>query len=282
MSTSCNCASPPPSPSSPIHPLTLTSALTLEFLEAEFYRTGFAMFPDTDFAALGLTAEDLVELKSVGATEQTHVTTLLSAISAQGVKPVAPCTYEFGFTTAAEMVATGSVLEAVGISAYLGAAPLLAAPAILTVAGSILTVEARHQTLIRTLTKVAAVPNPFDTPLGTRAVFSLAAPFITACPEGSNLAIEPFPSMTSTTAASAIVADAQLAVSSEAQGATHCAFVNGGVPGGASFVPLTGGNCQVPQILKGEVFVFLSSAAPATGVLSDDITVAGPMVVQIS
>ncbi|KFY06068.1 hypothetical protein V491_08878 [Pseudogymnoascus sp. VKM F-3775] len=88
--------------------------------------------------------------------------------------------------------------------------------------------------------------------------------------------------MTSTTAASAIVADAQLAVASTAQGATHCAFVNGGVPGGAAFVALTGGNCQVPQILKGDVYVFLASAAPATGVLTDDITVAGPMVVQIS
>ncbi|KFY04025.1 hypothetical protein O988_01046 [Pseudogymnoascus sp. VKM F-3808] len=88
--------------------------------------------------------------------------------------------------------------------------------------------------------------------------------------------------MTSTTAASAIVADAQLAVASDAQGATHCAFVNGGAPGGAVFVPLTGGNCQVPQILKGDVFVFLASAGPKTGVLTDDITVAGPMVVQIS
>lgn len=262
--------------------LTLSSALTLEFLEAEFYRTGFAKFPDADFIALGLSTTDLANLKAIGLTEQAHVSTLLSAISGAGVVPVAPCVYNFPFTTAAEMVAIASVLEAVGVAAYLGAAPLLSAPAILTAAGSILTVEARHQTLIRVLSKVAAVPNPFDTPLGVRAVFSLAAPFITSCPAGSNLVIQPFPAVTSTTAASAIVADARLSISSVAQGATHCAFVNGGVPGGAAFTPLEGGSCLVPQILSGEVYVFLSSAGPLTGVLTDEITVAGPMVVQIS
>lgn len=98
--------------------LTLSSALTLEFLETAFYTEGFARFPDSDFAALGLQPADITNLKSIGGTEQVHVTTLLTAIAAAGTKPVAPCTYKFGLTDAASMVATASILENVGVSAY--------------------------------------------------------------------------------------------------------------------------------------------------------------------
>jgi len=260
----------------------LQFALTLEFLETAFYQQGFAMFSDSDFAALGLSATDLTNLKSIGQTEQTHVTTLLSAIAATGTQPVAPCTYNFGFKTAAEMVATASVLENVGVSAYLGAAPLLTSPAILTVAAEIVTVEARHQTFIRTASKAAAVPSAFDTPLGVRNVFSLAAAFITSCPSGSNLAIQAFPAVTSTSSSTTISIGETLQMSTSATGATFCAFTNGGLPGGSAFTPFSNGGCAVPQNIAGDTYVNLASAAPLTGILTDDITVAGPMVIQVS
>jgi hypothetical protein len=65
--------------------------LTAENLETAFYQQGFAKFADSDFAALGLTAADITNLKSIGGT---------------------------GFTTAAAMVATAGVLENIGVSAY--------------------------------------------------------------------------------------------------------------------------------------------------------------------
>jgi hypothetical protein len=99
--------------------------LTLEFLETAFYQQGFATFQDSDFLALGLTATDLTNLKSIGQTEQTHVDTLLTAIAASDTQPVAPCTYNFGFKTAAEMVATAAILENVGVSAYVPFYPSL-------------------------------------------------------------------------------------------------------------------------------------------------------------
>jgi hypothetical protein len=67
---------------------------------------------------LGLSTTDITNLKSIGQTEQVHVTTLLSAIAATGTQPVAPCTYKFGFTDAASMVAAAAILENVGVSAY--------------------------------------------------------------------------------------------------------------------------------------------------------------------
>ncbi|TVY42702.1 Protein rds1 [Lachnellula subtilissima] len=264
----------------------LQFALTLEFLETAFYQEGFSKFADSDFAALGLQSADITNLKSIGGTEQVHVTTLLSAIAATGSKPVAPCTYNFGLTDAASMVATASILENVGVSAYLGAAPLLKSPAILSVAASIVTIEARHQTFIRVASKAAAIPSPFDTPLGVRNVFTLAAGFISACPSGSNLAITAFPALTMAGGASAtakFAAGQSLALNSTAStGATFCAFTNGGLAGGTAFVPFANGACTIPQDLAGLTYVNLANAAPDTGVLTDAITVAGPMFMAAS
>ncbi|KAL2146581.1 hypothetical protein VTI28DRAFT_3472 [Corynascus sepedonium] len=264
----------------------LQFALTLEWLEATFYQQGFAQFPATDFQALGLQQEQIDALLKVGKTEEEHVVLLQSAIAQAGVQPVQPCTYNFGFTDAAGMVATAAVLESVGVSAYLGAAALVSDGSILTTAGSILTIEARHQTFIRAASGSIPVPQAFDTPLSPKQVFSLAAPFIESCPEGSNLILTAFPTLAMAEGASAqaVAAGATVQLQSEAAaGATHCAFTTGGIPGGTSFSPFdqaTG--CVVPQGLAGVTYVNLASAGPLDGKLTDDIIVAGPMVMQVS
>lgn len=91
--------------------------MTLEHLESAFYKEGFAKFTAADFLALGLTQEDVDGLTQIGVTEATHVTALMAAIAGAGATPVQPCTYNFGLTDAASMVAAAKVLEAVGISA---------------------------------------------------------------------------------------------------------------------------------------------------------------------
>jgi hypothetical protein len=212
---------------------------------------------------------------------------LQSAIAQAGVQPVQPCTYNFGFTDAAGMVATAAVLENVGVSAYLGAAALVSDGSILTTAGTILTIEARHQTFVRAASRGIAVPQAFDTPLSPKQVFSLAAPFIASCPEGSNLILTAFPTLAMAAGQNpqAVAAGATIQLQSDAAAtATHCAFTTGGViPGGTVFTefnPQTG--CVVPQGLAGVTYVNLASAGPLTGVLTDDIIVAGPMVMQVS
>ena len=65
-----------------------------------------------------------------------------------------------------------------------------------------------------------------------------------------------------------------------ASGATACAFTNGGVnAGGSAFVKYENGACTVPQGLKGQAYVSLTNAMPTDNVLTDAITVAGPMVI---
>lgn len=239
-STSSNCEPPPstsptlslPSPFSNTNTVTyaLPSALTAEHLESAFYKEGFAKFPASDFLALGLTQDDITALQKVGETEATHVTTLLSVISAAGAKPVEPCVYNFeaAFADAATMVATARVLEAIGVSAYLGAAPLVSSSDVLAAAASIVTVEARHNALIRVLSGAAAVPAAFDVALGPRAVFTLAAPFISSCPDGSNLNIPAFPSISLVNPEQAQVGqNLKLTEPGTLEGAQFCAFVAG-------------------------------------------------------
>lgn len=208
--------------------LTDNSALTAEHLESTFYKQGFAKFPASDFQALGLSDAQIKSLMGVGQTEATHVSTLLSAISGAGAKPVEPCQYNFdaAFASAKTMVATARVLEAVGVSAYLGAAPLVNSSDVLTAAATIVTVEARHQAFIRVASGAEPVPAAFDTPLGPRAVFTLAAQFIKSCPEGSNLNIQAFPSISLQNPEQAAVgSNLKLADAAQPAGAQFCAFV---------------------------------------------------------
>ncbi len=264
----------------------MCSALTLEWLETTFYQQGFAKFPASDFLSLGLSQALVDDLTGIGASEETHVELLQSAIAQAGVAPVQPCTYNFGFTDAKGMVATAAILENVGVSAYLGGGVLVSDPSILGTAASILTVEARHQTFIRLASQVTAVPGAFDTALSPKQVFSLAAPFIQSCPQGSNLILTAFPTLTMASGATAATtpgAQLQLSSSASAQG-QFCAFTNGNVAGGTLFTAFAGSNCNLPDTdeLAGIVYVNLVTQAPPTGIITDDIIVAGPMVLQVS
>jgi hypothetical protein len=178
--------------------------------------------------ALGLTETQVKSLMGVGQTEATHVSTLISAIAATGSKPVEACKYNFdaALTSADSMVKTARVLEAIGVSAYLGAAPLINSSDVLAAAASIVTVEARHQAFIRVASGAEPVPAAFDVALGPKAVFTLAAQFITSCPEGSNLAITPFPAIALQNPEKATIGqNLKLADPAQPAGASFCAFV---------------------------------------------------------
>ena len=115
---------------------------------------------------------------------------------AAGVTPVAECTYAFGVTDVDSFVATASILEGVGVSAYLGAAADIMSKTYLTAAGSILTVEARHSSYLRAGLKQKPYPQAFDAPLTLDEVYSLASQFIVSCPESNPaLPVKAFPKL---------------------------------------------------------------------------------------
>jgi len=257
----------------------LQFALTLEHLETAFYQQGFAKFPDSDFMALGLSMPQLMALKSVAMQEATHVTTLMSVIMGAGGVPVQPCTYNFGFTDAATMVKTAKILEVVGVSAYLGAAPLVSDKALLSAAASIVTVESRHQTFIRAALQEAPIPQAFDTPVDPRSIFTIASAFVSSCPAGSALAITPFPSLVILNADKVTPGSTLTLADPALPNAAFCAFTAGGV--GTLFTPFNNGACMVPADIAGEVYVQVTSKGDGKAI-DDSTVIAGPAVLQIS
>jgi rubrerythrin len=116
----------------------LNYALTLEFLEAEFYR---------EAVRKGDIRGDALQLaKLVFKHEDIHVKTLQKVIKSLGGNPVNKPKFDFKGTNREQKVFidTALVLENTGVHAYLGQAKRLKSKALLTAAGSILTVEARH------------------------------------------------------------------------------------------------------------------------------------------
>lgn len=125
-----------------------------------------------------------------------YIKLIYIATLAAGVTPVAECKYEFGYKDVKTFLATASVLEGVGVSAYLGAAADIMSKTYLTAAGSILTVEARHSSYIRGGLKQVPFAQPFDAPLSINEVYSLASQFIVSCPKDNPaLPVKAFPKL---------------------------------------------------------------------------------------
>jgi len=141
----------------------LNYALTLEFLEAEFYRLAVANQAFGTSPALKTFAE------TVGKHEAKHVSFLKGALGSKAIKSPK---FDFADTVTdpAKFAATSQVLEETGVSAYLGQVKNVFAPGTLSAAGTIATVEARHVAWIRFINGVIPAPASFDRPKSEKAI----------------------------------------------------------------------------------------------------------------
>ncbi|KIW88991.1 uncharacterized protein Z519_10475 [Cladophialophora bantiana CBS 173.52] len=160
----------------------LQFALTLEHLENTFYREAFSSFQLQDFLNAGFDEEFFLNLEFIASDESAHVEFLIAAIESAGIQPVQPCQYSFPVTDVASFVTVSAILESVGTSAYLGAAPFVGSKDILSVAASIMATEALHTSSQRSSLGAIAATNPFTTPLDANSVFTIASQFIVSCP----------------------------------------------------------------------------------------------------
>ena len=151
----------------------LNFALSLEHLEAEFYREVLATKLQSGHSQQILTA--------IHTHEVAHVTTLTAVIKKLGGMPVAPMkAYHFGdMSTLTAMLATAETLEMTGVGAYTGAAPLIKdKKTILPAAASIEQVEARHYAGIRILRGLLPAPQPFGPSLTVAQVQMAIKPIV--------------------------------------------------------------------------------------------------------
>jgi hypothetical protein len=156
------------SPSSVTDTGILNFALNLEYLEAEFYAmatygatlvelgvltaaettgptTGGNMVPDFGSSPWAYLATGLRE------NEISHVQYLRSTLGSAAVKKptINLAALGYGFSSVSSWLELARQFEDVGVSAYLGAAPLIVSKTYLAAAGAILATEAQHSGSIR-------------------------------------------------------------------------------------------------------------------------------------
>jgi len=144
-------------------------ALTLEFLETDFYRT-----------AQGLSGEAAALARTFGDEEAEHVGALTRAIRGLGGTPAEKPTASFPQGGQAAFLKLAQTLEDTGVSAYNGAAPMIQSKEVLAAAGTIVQVEARHAASIRLLNGEDPAPVAFDQTMNKEQVLRAVEPFVGA------------------------------------------------------------------------------------------------------
>ncbi|KAL5349508.1 hypothetical protein ACLOAV_005801 [Pseudogymnoascus australis] len=230
-----------------------------------FYRQGLAKFTQAQFEAADFDTTFYANIQKVSSDETEHVSFLTSGLADAGAKPVAACTYNFPLTDVKTFIATASVLEGVGVTAYLGAAAEIMSKAYLTV-------EARHSSYVRAGLKQAPFAAPFDTP----------SPYMrcTPLPRASSPAV---PSQTPSVvkAGNTIKLLTTGYTLKAAQGVTniYAAFISVKGPIVVVATLVDGGfQVTVPKGFSGQYYAVLTSCNET---VSDDTTAAGPAIIGV-
>jgi hypothetical protein len=220
----------------------------------------------------------------------THVDFLTTALGAAATKE---CVYSFPMSSVAEFLGVASILEGVGVSAYLGAARQITNKDYLTVAGSILTVEARHSSYLRPTSsgdKLSPFPSAQDVPLTPNAVYTLASAFIKSCPsDNPPLPVKAYPAIAAT-AAGLVVAGSTVGIKTASTvlvgtdtAKLYAAFITAGGPMFANLTQAGDGinfSVKVPATgVDGQSYLVLCNCAER---VDDGTIVAGPAVLEVT
>ncbi len=149
----------------------LNYALTLEYLESQFYE---------NVIAAGLFNGKVGALiKSFGSQEKEHVLALKGTVSKLGGTPVTKPAAKFPIENANQVAQLAYTVENLGASAYLGQAGNIQSPEVLAAALSIHSVEARHASTLGTLVKKPLTPDgAFAIPADMSTVLAAVKPFL--------------------------------------------------------------------------------------------------------
>lgn len=126
----------------------LNYAYALEQLEAGFYT---ALRDGTYYKGLGATTAEKQILDDLYYHEVIHREFFKAALGTNAIKPLTPNFSAIDFNSRTSVLGTAKAFEDLGVSAYNGAGQFITSPLYLTLAGKIVSVEARHAALIRDL-----------------------------------------------------------------------------------------------------------------------------------
>lgn len=173
----------------------LNYAYALEQLEAAFYTQVIGL---SNFTTLFPATEQQI-LKDIQAHEVTHREFFKAALAANAIGSLTVNFSSIDFTTRAGILGAAKTFEDLGVAAYNGAGKLIASADYLAIAGKIVSVEARHASVIRDLLSSTQLDsadfagndvvntNGLDNELCPSAVLQAAGVYITTSINASNL-----------------------------------------------------------------------------------------------
>jgi len=167
----------------------LNYAYALEQLEAAFYVKVISS------VYAGITPAEQALLTDIRDHEVIHRNFFKAAISAAGATPLQDLQVDFSsidFGNRTSVLGVAKAFEDLGVTAYNGAGKLLTSPAYLTIAGKIVSVEARHAALIADLISNGSFsdttdPNGLDMARTPAQVLAIADTYIITKINASNL-----------------------------------------------------------------------------------------------
>ena len=172
----------------------LNYAYALEQLEAAFY-TQVVLTPYSGISALEL--EYMTDIRNHEVAHREFFKTAITAAAPSSVIPALSVNFSsIDFTSRTSVLATAKAFEDLGVTAYNGAGQLISTtgngPTYLTLAGKIVSVEARHAALIADLITPGSFANTVDANAldGARTpaqVLAIAGTYITTKINASNL-----------------------------------------------------------------------------------------------
>lgn len=125
----------------------LNFAYALEQLEADFYARVVA---NSNFGS-AFSMEEQGLLRDIAEHERAHREFFKAALGTKAIKGLTPKYGTLNFGDRTQVLATAKAFEDLGVSAYNGAGVYIADASYLTLAGKIVSVEARHAAFIREL-----------------------------------------------------------------------------------------------------------------------------------
>lgn len=150
----------------------LNYALTLEYLEADFYAQG---------VAASILGDDAKYIMPIAQHEAAHVQAITSTLQKLGATPATKPTFKYPdgtFKDKAMFLKTAVTFEETGVKAYHGQVPLVKEPAILAAAASIAGVESRHASVLNLILKQKPVPSPIEAHASMDEILTAIKPFL--------------------------------------------------------------------------------------------------------
>ncbi|KAI5212532.1 hypothetical protein AUEXF2481DRAFT_255773 [Aureobasidium subglaciale EXF-2481] len=154
----------------------------LENLELSLYSGGCEGFTNVQWATDGFPATFQQDVCAIAEQQQNQTEFISTTLETNGIPAPQACSYSLSYDSPTSFVLLANQITSLSLGYYLGSLAGFS-PELQTVAASILSVEARHDAIIRNGMGASPFPTNQDVPLSSIWAYNLAQNYTTSCPQ---------------------------------------------------------------------------------------------------